>query len=385
MLFNRVYSIKVVGDRCLNQRHHAVECRHCIDHCPAEAIIINERGLLIDEEKCLGCGLCLNDCPTQVFQAEHWDETVIQQDIKNKAWDVTEFFCGLHPKPFKAEGKAGRGAVQIPACLSIISRGAWYELGLATAIELHLEECGLCFLNKALVRLDYNIGMATEWLEASGHTAKISCITQTPTAKTKKNLKAIGTGLKITSRRDLFLSLARKGREAIGNLTVGSKALSPKPERKLEDGLLSDWQKRLSQVYQQNFLSGANPAYWPTIKKNNNCISCGLCVNMCPSGALQISSDETSYAYYFTSSLCLDCRICQLFCPKEAVSRDREQLEKPFERVNIFTAAVIECKKCGKTTVEENEGLCYWCKEKAANDNSLMRDCRNLFLKTANY
>ncbi|WP_242869956.1 hypothetical protein [Desulfitobacterium hafniense] len=74
--------------------------------------------------------------------------------MEDEAWQGTEFFCGNHPAPFKKKKHQTRGAVQIPACLSTISRGAWYEIGLKTEIELHIEVCEECPMKEAISRLN---------------------------------------------------------------------------------------------------------------------------------------------------------------------------------------------------------------------------------------
>lgn len=381
MIFDEGYTIKIAENRCLNQRHEAVECNHCSENCPSDAIILCNKHVLLDKKECSGCGLCLSDCPTQVFQAEQWDETSIIRDVEEEGWKVTEFFCGEHTTPFKKEKNRGRGAVQIPACLSVISRGAWYELGLKTEIELHMEQCDECTIKKTLPRLEYDISMASEWLEASGHTVKISTISQSSTGKTKRSLRAIETGLKVSSRRDLFLSFFGKGKQVLENIPNRGKSFSNKLDADTKESLIADWQKRLAKVYSQNMIEGSPPAYWPSIKKSKDCINCSMCSAVCPAKTLQIIVNNGTCGHYFTSGLCLDCRICQLFCPREAISRDREKVEKPFEVKTIFTARVITCKRCNSFTFENSEHLCYWCKEEAAIDNDLLKSCRNLFLK----
>ncbi|KTE92434.1 (4Fe-4S)-binding protein [Desulfitobacterium hafniense] len=381
MLFNQGYSIKIAENRCLNQRHSDVECNHCSRNCPSDAIINHNAGVLLDAERCSGCGVCLIDCPTQVFSSNQWDETTILQDVLAEGWKITEFFCGVHPAPFKKEKSQTRGAVQIPACLSAISKGAWYELGLRTEIELHVEACEDCPMKNVLERLKYNIGLASEWLEASGHPAEISTIFESQAAIVKKNLKALETGLKATSRRDFFLALVGKGKPKTKEIPDRSQSFSSDLNCEREDSLLADWQKRLAKVYPQNMIEGyGQPAYWPTIKKSKDCVNCGMCAAVCPTKTLQIVMDGNCCTHYFTSGLCIDCRICQLFCPREAISRDREKVENPFALTPLFSAPSINCERCNFITFTNSDNLCYWCKEEVAIDNDFKETCRKIFL-----
>jgi len=43
-----------------------VGCHACMIFCPAKAIFFGERKMVIDQEKCLHCGTCYNECPASV-------------------------------------------------------------------------------------------------------------------------------------------------------------------------------------------------------------------------------------------------------------------------------------------------------------------------------
>ena len=319
MIFDQGNSIKIARNRCLNQWHQGVECNHCIDHCPADAIIKHQNQIFLNKEKCNGCGLCLSECPTEVFHSDQWDETTIIDDIEEERFKITEFFCEYHSAPYKQDKSRNRGAVQVPACLSIISRGAWFEIGLKTDIELRLDECDDCPMSKTLEQLENNITIAAEWLESCGHQPKISWINQPVRGTTQKSLRAIETGLKITSRRDLFLTLFAKGRQIMDR--VNDNDITSAPFQRNDDPperCLPEWRKRLATIYQENSNNSKRLAYWPLIEINNDCISCEMCSKFCPSGALQTVVQKKLSNHYFTSGFCLDCRICELFCPCKA-------------------------------------------------------------------
>lgn len=381
MIFAKGFSIQVTEQRCLNLKHHGVECRHCMEHCPTGAILYENNHLYLVKDKCNGCGLCFSDCPTEVFRSQQWDETTVIREITDEGWQVTEFFCGWHPAPYQREKGRERGAVQLPACLSSISQGAWYEVGLKGHIELHLEPCTGCLMKTTLVRLTYRIQNASEWLEASGFKPEINYMYESGGNKIKKRLRAIETGLKVTSRRDFFLSVIDKGRQISRNRPLGENgngltgAPSGEDGARVREVCLPEWQKRLAQVYGQNRQDRADKfpaAYWPTIQINDKCVQCGLCSNYCPTGALQAVVGYGQSSHRFTSGFCLDCRICELFCPMEAISRDREKLEQPFAARTIQTLPVIHCRQCTSITVENPSDLCYWCRGEVRSDSELV-------------
>ncbi|MBS3975237.1 MAG: 4Fe-4S dicluster domain-containing protein [Syntrophomonadaceae bacterium] len=379
MIFDKAYSLKISLQRCLNQWHQGVECKNCLESCPADAILLYKKQIYLDKESCNGCGVCLNDCPTEVFSSERWDEVTIVKDIEEEGWKVTEFFCARHTTPYNQIKHKNRGAVQLPACLSIISKGGWYELGLKTDMELHLEECEGCPMSKTLSRLEYNIATAAEWLEACGHNPKISFINQSVKGSTKRHLRAIETGLKVTSRRDLFLSLFDKGKQIVERIAEAEDYLPVKePEQKFLERYLPKWQKRLENTYRENMITAASPAYWPAIKIVDKCVGCQLCSRFCPSGSLKIVTDNETINHCFTSGHCLDCRICELFCLGEAISRNREKIQQPFEVLNIYTASMAKCERCETIASNKSKRFCYWCEKEVVIDNELIENFKKI-------
>ena len=221
MLFNAGMFILMDRERCLNDQHNGVGCRHCVSHCPGEALNLENNQIELEKEKCLGCGLCLSDCPTGVFYSKQWDEKSVLTEVKKQGAPVTQFFCEFNDEPYLNKEDKEKGAIQIPACLSSLSKGAWYEIGLLTNVELRLEKCQECKMKSCLDRLQYSVATATEWLTASGHTPAFKYIEDVKKIYKKKKLKAVSTGMKVTSRRDLFLTLfghrRRSGTKGDGN------------------------------------------------------------------------------------------------------------------------------------------------------------------------
>jgi NAD-dependent dihydropyrimidine dehydrogenase PreA subunit len=46
-------------------------CGACIEECPAGAISLNDQGIaVVDKEKCTGCGKCAKACPVEAISTE---------------------------------------------------------------------------------------------------------------------------------------------------------------------------------------------------------------------------------------------------------------------------------------------------------------------------
>ncbi|HHY25652.1 MAG TPA: 4Fe-4S binding protein [Desulfitobacterium dehalogenans] len=382
MLFNHGAHVQVDTRRCLNQQHNGVECNHCVSHCPGQALILSDHQIYLIQDQCLGCGLCFSDCPTQVFSSTQWDETTISSDMEEQGAKSTQIFCGYHPAPYLSKEEKDKGAVQVHTCLSAISKGMWYELGLLTGVELRLDECQNCPMKDCLERMKFAVETAMEWLSASGHTPDFSLIYTAEKAKKKKKLQAVSSGLKVTSRRDLFLTLM--GRKPGSELMAKEKKAPPGSDeraKKARINVLPDWQKRLEDSYSSHFQEGGSPAYWPSIQMSTECVNCGMCARYCPTQALKIRVEVKECIHDFTSGHCLDCRICMLSCPTRSILRDRQPNAQPYKEQSIFKAPVGKCRICEAETITSQDDLCYWCKEEPSEEDILSDVRKKLFGK----
>lgn len=51
---------KVVEDKCAG-------CGECVENCPTEAISMKDNIAVIDPDTCAECGDCINVCPTEAI------------------------------------------------------------------------------------------------------------------------------------------------------------------------------------------------------------------------------------------------------------------------------------------------------------------------------
>lgn len=374
MKFEKGFVLQADKTRCLNYWHHGILCTHCAERCPTEAIAIVNHNVYHDADTCVGCGLCISSCPTEAFKAGQWDETVILRDVEGNEWTRTHMFCGFHDKPYNAE-TGGTGAVRIPGCLAGLSKGLWFELGKLTQVELHLEFCNDCELNKNLPYLADHVTTAVEWLLAAGVDAQYFEVLEPGEGKVKKKHRAIDTGLKVTSRRDLFLDLLERGKEIISEERQDEKS------NRCGGAFVPGWMLRLERAYPKETPAGSQAAYWSAVTIDEACKGCGLCTSYCPTGALHLEGDSGTYVHLFQSGRCIDCRVCEQFCPAEAIHRSRKQTAAPFETLRIRGSEGIRCRRCDMPTINTEKKLCHWCCLEDNMEDDLLDTCRQVLFR----
>ncbi len=54
---------KIETDECIG-------CGICVDNCPSSAIVIENEKAKVEEDKCTDCGTCTDSCPNDVITIE---------------------------------------------------------------------------------------------------------------------------------------------------------------------------------------------------------------------------------------------------------------------------------------------------------------------------
>lgn len=70
-------------------KYGCVACEACVNACRFDAIHINEYGVAeTDEEKCIGCGACMRDCPKKLIRIRIQDNSILPLcSNKDKGFD----------------------------------------------------------------------------------------------------------------------------------------------------------------------------------------------------------------------------------------------------------------------------------------------------------
>ncbi len=75
-----------------------IACGNCVDRCPVDAITLEDYAI-VDREKCLGCGLCARDCPEEAITLQLREDreepyervlelgrAIIEKKLQKKNW-----------------------------------------------------------------------------------------------------------------------------------------------------------------------------------------------------------------------------------------------------------------------------------------------------------
>lgn len=347
--------------QCLNLKHHEAACSRCSDVCPTASIVVNGSTVRVNLETCLGCGLCLHACPSEVFATNRWSERTPLVNAGDLQTERVDVFCTRYPDA--QTGQREVGCVQIPTCLAAMSPGIWFEFGLKKSTQVRLDACVGCPLENTTSAVERSVDTANAWLHDAGHETRVACVRVADDSAPSGRRPVIDGEHVRTSRRGFFRSLF-SAVKSTQDESAGVQAItwtgddSPKQQPRLPS-----WMAYAAQAYAQHSLPSSEPtALWPAITINSACTHCNACTRYCPTGALKSTVSADSYALTFNSGQCVDCRICWASCPVGAITRSQQVTPEPFVRRPVLQRPVSSCVHCGQPA-EAGREVCYWCAE----------------------
>lgn len=66
------------------------KCLICVDMCPFNALVVEEKSVEVLEALCKGCGSCSAACPTKAIQIKHFNDKQILAELKNAFHDESD-------------------------------------------------------------------------------------------------------------------------------------------------------------------------------------------------------------------------------------------------------------------------------------------------------
>lgn len=349
---------------CLRHRHKASSCRRCADACPAAAVSLREgKGVFLDRDRCTGCGLCVNLCPTEAFT---WKR--LRQDLRSRAGErsgpmVVGCHLGGHDR-----GSAG-GVEMVVPCLGALDEGILAGLLAQRGAEVWFDDtgCSSCNISGGREIARRTAGLVNRLATAFGLPGKV--ILGYPGEDRKVPAEGVGY-----TRRELFSFLGKKGRERVAGLLDGMEPVGDE-KAGLKSRIPPKRAMLLRVLRQHGTPSGSRQqceeALFNTLNLSPACNGCGECAFFCPTGALAIEEDPSYQRMTFALSSCLGCGLCKEVCPlgvvqispafvlQEVLEDGRRTLvEHPRRRCNSCDRFVV-----GKEETVEKEVLCSSCQK----------------------
>ncbi len=378
-------------ERCLNARHRAAGCRHCVTLCPVAALTLVDDKPVLAAEQCVKCGLCLHGCPTEVFTQPNAAERQLLRTVEQLPRQPIVLVCALHPTPQHTTAPVTT-IVQHRRCLAALSLAQLLTLSEdgERAVWLDDTPCCACPIGQAQSHLQQTVATANTLLQAFGRPAAFllqSSQADQPTTEAA-NPRFIDSGNPPVSRRGLFTALGRAiHTHDHSTLPTPASAADNQPipvPARLPQQIPAErmaLQERLQQQWTPSEQGEINVTALPfaAIQLNAaNCSACGLCARFCPTGALHFTVEEAHFRLSFQAALCLDCPVCTLACPEKAI-RLGDTLSTDALLTNawlpLLEGRLTPCGQCGVPTADQPKdqrlARCHSCRQGAGAVQSL--------------
>lgn len=359
--------IPAASGLCKRVRLNNSDCRRCLDVCPESAISLDP-GPSVDD-RCSGCGLCQTVCPTEVFQGHtHTDQhflgrigPLLKEDRAAPEHQRLFVYCQQAEKP-KQE------SFPVP-CLGSITENFMLGAALRGVDELVFAKgiCSQCRLKHGAQI--FHRALATFRI-LSGHLGLDPVPVSVDERQKTKSVKL--------SRRALFSSDSREQ----GNRVESERDSGNEASEMASGGADSnDVKTRLSprrrylqmlfdrQVPPQSAIVNCGQEFpWAKINiDERKCVACGICVALCPTGAITRKQENAHLSHYFNASFCTNCGLCNEACPEHAISFERNVPLSDLlasEAEAITRIPLNSCLICGEVIPATEGEICMTCEKR---------------------
>lgn len=378
-----------IAEKIINTHHMAVEnrlcsrfltpksgCSICADHCPVNAITVSEKGAAI-QAGCLDCGVCISVCPNGAFRINGRDDKKIIEEIGSKV-------KGQGLKVFSITCEHGDEASNLVlSCLGRLTEALLLEpakLGVST-IEIRQPSCKECPNKKAAPHIGRFIQQARYLYELLG--IKEDCISLSSVEfREDKNseLRTQNSELRTISRRQFFGSIKNKAIEVAVAAVPGNgdgdngkhelfrDAIQNKPENYKRTMLLAsikDIESRVNSALNIDKLEVPSAdCITAELEVSADCTACGVCVALCPAGAIKKEWSESGFRLSYIPSLCTNCGVCKEVCMPKAIkimeTASFNMLLEEKER-ELFSSLKKRCVVCRTDFIGNTSEICPLC------------------------
>ncbi len=335
--------------KCLVSISPLSKCSKCCDICDKEAITLTSNGPQINAN-CNSCGVCVYTCSENALSLS--TPLFITQYTSQKRLIVG---CGaIHKKEVH---------FSVPCLASIDLEDILKYVSKKNIITIVKGNCSQCIQCKAKQQVDLLLARLRFFQQSLGFEKDSIFIEereqkQTEQDQAKKEQKK--SQPQNLSRRDLFSFFFRPISSASSPLLEKEK-----PEEKFQNRF-----KPYISKCKTLLPSRLKFAFAFDIPKN--CDGCGVCVQLCPSSALQTKENEQTKQLLFFQNLCNGCGLCVDVCKFKDAQINAADLEStdnlPAKKI-LLEFEKKECIQCGFPLLQaigsDNiSKLCFVCQKK---------------------
>ena len=363
-------------DTCKHVLYRQSDCQVCVDTCPENAISLPFGPELSDA--CTDCGLCQVVCPTDVFESDQKADQMLIDLFEDKS-DKQIINHRLYIHCEQAE-KANALSVAVN-CLGNITENALLAIagGNVQTLLLSTGNCDSCQLcqGKELFKQS-----ATTYKRLSKEISRPALTIKTRVSEKQKNPQKSSV-----DRRAFFRSLgtgvAKQAVKVVFDKEQQIKALlqtdddtsvqkRPSPRREMLKALLKEPMLReplLGKNCDDSFdvLVDESLGYMKMLVDVPHCVGCGVCVNVCPTGALVKELDDLELTRFINYSLCNNCGVCAEACPQNVISFEKayslNDLINDGKEV-VAKVALTACMICGEIIPVSEGEVCTTCQKR---------------------
>ena len=314
--FDRLGSKNLIVNqhRCVRVRNRNASCRKCADACTSGCISFEDNKLIVQEEKCVGCGTCSTVCPTCALLAmQPGDAELLRQatlamlanggDVVLAAQPVLDENAGRFDAT-KVVPVVNLGRVEETLIVSLANAGAkTVTLVQPTHMDAH-EAHGL-----EVARMVCDT--ANRILEVWDNPCRAGIVAALPESvygefagQTPKTFAAPESVVHTTARVERHLSV-------------------------MDDGTLPHFipdrrEHLLDALYDMGDPSDEtlNCRLWGHVVIDmTKCLGCRMCATFCPTGAIfKFTDEDGTTGIEHAPGDCVKCRCCEDICPADALT-----------------------------------------------------------------
>lgn len=326
------------ADRCTRYRYRYSACRRCADACPHEAVELLDEGIRLDPARCQNCALCTTACQTTALGADN----LPRLDLLRRAIKVERFSFACAP--------SGQTADAVVPCLGALDAAMLaYLAKRRIAVELrgshHCAECAHGARGEAQLAAHLEAADTLEAEAAPEEWLAVTLAEASGEAAAKTDFHA--------GRRQLFRRLVGRGVDEMARATAAEQ---PVEEKAIRTGpwFVPEMRELLAIVCRRReggeFRLAPHPALpLAEIRLADGCTACEACFRVCPTGALQIDDEDTSWSLAFAIDRCVGCGVCLEVCqPRVLYAAEMFDAAPEREPAILHRLAKQRCHRCDR-------------------------------------